>query len=327
VETVDDALRELGEHAPELVLVDVRSVGEDGLRLLEHADLERPPTLVLGATEDETTIQKAVELGAAGWLVAPFASSELRLAVASARHTADLLREHEQEIDDLRGIARLQENALRTGSDILRAALDERTESEAAALRAGSQTVQRLARAIETRTGASETHVDRVSSYCALVAERIGYADTAPTLSLAAALHDVGTLAVPDVVLLKRSPLAEDEQALLELHCRAGHTMLAGSGSDVLEVAATIALTHHEWYDGSGYPDGLAGEGIPLSGRIAAIADGFDTLTSGWPFREALDIDSATRLLAQERGNRFDPDLLDVFLAAPELPQLYAATS
>jgi response regulator RpfG family c-di-GMP phosphodiesterase len=306
------------------VLVDVRSVGKDGLRLLAQAERHGPPTLVLGTTEDEETIQQAVELGAAGWLVAPFASSELRLAVAAAHHSAEIVREHELEISDLRGIARLQESALRTSSDILRAALDQRTETEEAAVRARSQTIRRLARAIESRAGASETHVDRVAAYAELISERIGYADTGPTMSLAASLHDVGTLAVPDLVLLKRSPLTEDEQALMELHCRAGHAVLSDSGTEVLDVAATIALTHHEWFDGSGYPDALSGEAIPLAGRIVALADGFDTLTSEWPFREALNFEAAARLLAHERGTRFDPNLLDVFLAAPELPRLYA---
>lgn len=323
VASVDDALQELGERSPDLVLVDVRAVGEDGLRLLA-ADPQGTPTVVVGAIGDEETIQRALELGAAGWVVAPFASSELRLAVASAHHNADVAREHEQELSDLRGIARLQENALRTSSDILRSALDQRTEAEEAAVRSRSQTIWRLARAVEGRVGAADTHVDRVSDYSHLIAERIGYAETAPTIALAAALHDVGTLAVPDIVLLKRVPLTEDEQALMELHCRAGHGILADTGSDVLDVAATIALTHHEWFDGSGYPDGLAGEEIPLSGRIAAVADGFDTLTSEWPFREALNFEAAARLLAHERGTRFDPNLLDVFLAAPELPHLYA---
>jgi response regulator RpfG family c-di-GMP phosphodiesterase len=324
VTTVEAALHELGQRSPELVLVDVRSVGADGLRLLARADPELPPTLVLGATEDEDTIQRAVELGASGWLVAPFASSELRLAVASARHNADVFREHEQEISDLRGIARLQESALRTSTDILRAALDERTESQAEAVRTQAETIRRLARAIESRANASESHVDRVGRYCALISERIGYADTAHTIELAAALHDVGTLTVPDIILLKRSPLTEDERALMELHCRAGHAILTGAGGEVLELAATIALTHHESFDGSGYPDRLAGEAIPLAGRIVAIADGFDTLMSEWPFREALNFDAAARLLAQERAGRFDPNLLDVFLAAPELPRIYA---
>jgi len=327
VATVDDALHELGERSPDLVLVDVRSVGKDGLRLLTYGDPKGPPTVVVGAIEDEETMRRAVELGAAGWLVAPFASSELRLAVASALHSADVGREHEQELSDLRGIARLQEDALRTSTDILRAALDQRTESEEAAVRSRSQTIRRLARAVEARTGAGDAHVDRVSEYAHLISERIGYPDSAPTISLAAALHDVGTLAVPDVVLLKRVPLTEDEQALLELHCRAGHSILADSGSEVLDVAATIALTHHEWFDGSGYPDGLVGEAIPLAGRITALADGFDTLTSEWPFREALNFEAAARLLAHERGTRFDPNLLDVFLAAPELPRLYAGWS
>jgi len=324
VATVDAALRELGARTPELLLVDVRAVGEDGLRLFTHADPHGPPTVVVGGSEDGETIQRAVELGAAGWLVAPFASSELRLAVASALHKADVVREHEQEISDLRGIARLQENALRTSTDMLRATLDKRTESEAEAVRSCSQTILRLARAVESRTGASDTHVDRVGRYAELISEQIGYTDVAQAISLAAALHDVGTLAVPDIVLLKRSPLTEDERALMELHCRAGHAILSGAGSELLDVAATIALTHHECFDGSGYPDGLSGEAIPLAGRIAALADGFDTLTSEWPFREALNFEAAARLLAQDRGTRFDPNLLDVFLAARELPRIYA---
>src|SRR5262249_12323849 len=182
---------------PELLLVDVRAVGEDGLRLFTHAAPHGPPTVVVGGTEDEETIQRAVELGAAGWLVAPFASSELRLAVAAALHKADVVREHEQQISDLRGIARLQENALRTSTDMLRATLDKRTESEAEAVRSCSQTILHLARAVESRAGASDNHVDRVGRYAELISERIGYTHVAPAISLAPPLHPLPTLPLP----------------------------------------------------------------------------------------------------------------------------------
>jgi putative two-component system response regulator len=182
-----------------------------------------------------------------------------------------------------------------------------------------------LARAVESRDLVTGDHVDRMSAYCALIGAEIGLpAEEQRTLALAARLHDVGTLAVPDRLLLKGGALSEHELWVMQSHCQAGHAMLSESSSPLLRLAAEIALTHHEWWDGCGYPRGLRGEDIPLAGRIAAIADVFDALTSERPYRAPLGFDEAVEVMRKERGSHFDPELIDAFLNAAPLRELAA---
>jgi HD-GYP domain-containing protein (c-di-GMP phosphodiesterase class II) len=183
--------------------------------------------------------------------------------------------------------------------------------------RAHAETVRRLALAAEHRDTDTGGHIERMSRYCATLAARAGVApERVRVLQLASALHDIGKIAIPDGILLKPGPLSEAERALMQEHARIGHEMLAGSGVELLDLAAEIALTHHERYDGSGYPAGLAGEAIPIEGRIAAIADVFDALTSDRVYRAAMPVDVALEIMARDAGSHFDPVLLDAFLDA-----------
>src|SRR5438067_143879 len=147
------------------------------------------------------------------------------------------------------------------------------------------------------------------------LAEQIGMdAEFCERISHAAPLHDVGKVAIPDSILLKPGPLTPDERAIVETHTEEGYRLLRGSSSAILEMAATIALSHQERWDGGGYPRGLAGEAIPLEGRIVAIADVFDALTSDRVYRKAFPVDEAMRILREQRGKHFDPVLLDAFM-------------
>lgn len=175
-------------------------------------------------------------------------------------------------------------------------------------------TIQRLARVIEYRDNETGEHTERMSAYCGVVARELGWCeDEIRELQLAATMHDVGKVAVPDAVLLKPGSLTPDERAVIERHTTVGHEMLSGSQSRLLQLAATIALTHHERVDGEGYPQGLRGDAIPLAGRIVAVADVFDALTSHRVYRPALPVPEAVRILASGRGTQFDPDVLDAF--------------
>jgi excisionase family DNA binding protein len=156
------------------------------------------------------------------------------------------------------------------------------------------------------------SHLQRMSWYCALVAERLGL--DADLLRIASRLHDVGMAGVSRAITDKPGPLTPSERRELEEHPALGHAMLAGSGVILLETAAVIALTHHERYDGTGYPRGLAGEDIPLEGRVAAVADAFDALTTDRAYRSAGSVEQAVETLRAERGRHFDPDVVDVFL-------------
>ncbi|CAB4914587.1 unannotated protein [freshwater metagenome] len=144
------------------------------------------------------------------------------------------------------------------------------------------------------------------------LAERLGVPeDQLAFLPLAAAMHDIGKIGISDSILEKPGPLTADERTVMERHTTIGHDILSGSGSELLELAAEIALTHHERWDGSGYPNGLSRDGIPLPGRIAAVADVFDALTADRVYRGAFSEDEALRMMREGRGSHFDPDVLD----------------
>lgn len=177
------------------------------------------------------------------------------------------------------------------------------------------ETLRHLALAAEYRDDDTFEHTERVARIAGLIAERLGLpAAQAALIRLAAPLHDLGKLAVSDTVLLKPGRLTPDEVVKVRRHAEAGAAILAGSRSDVLRLAADIALTHHEWWNGSGYPSGLRGEDIPLAGRIVALADAFDALTHARPYKKAWPAEEAAAEIRRQRGRQFDPAIVDAFL-------------
>ena len=165
------------------------------------------------------------------------------------------------------------------------------------------ETVDRLARAIEHRDGATGAHVNRMARVAALLGQLVGLeTEQIELLRAAAPMHDVGKIATPDEILRKPGPLTPEELEVMKEHTTVGHDILAGSDSPLLQMAARIALTHHEHYDGSGYPRGLKSEEIPIEGRIVAVADVFDALLSDRPYRPAMEVDAATQLISSPRA-------------------------
>jgi putative two-component system response regulator len=158
-----------------------------------------------------------------------------------------------------------------------------------------------------------------MSLYVEVIARALGISATrARLLRGAARLHDIGKVGIPDRILLKPGPLTRYERTVAERHPLIGHDLLYGSGCELLDVAASIALSHHERWDGNGYPHGLIGERIPTEARIAAVADVFDSLTRKRSYRPALRIAEALRLVREGRGTQFDPDVVDAFFAMEE---------
>jgi response regulator RpfG family c-di-GMP phosphodiesterase len=177
------------------------------------------------------------------------------------------------------------------------------------------ETISRLALAAEFRDNDTALHTERVSLYAQLLAERLGLdPGEAELIRVASVMHDVGKIGVPDTILLKPGPLTGAEFEQMKRHTQFGNQILAGSGVELLDVAASVALHHHERFDGTGYPAGLAGEAIPLHGRIVAVADVFDALTSPRVYRPAFNVDSAIETMRAGRGTQFDPRALDAFL-------------
>jgi putative two-component system response regulator len=159
-----------------------------------------------------------------------------------------------------------------------------------------------------------------VSAFSALLAERAGLVPLLRRqLPLAAALHDVGKIGVPDAILQKPGPLTPEERAVMERHTVMGHKLLEDSDSAVLVLGAVIALTHHEKWDGTGYPEGLVEEAIPIEGRVVAVADVFDALTNDRVYRPAFSVDEAVAMMARGRAKHFDPNLLDLFLESMDV--------
>jgi PAS domain S-box-containing protein len=178
------------------------------------------------------------------------------------------------------------------------------------------ETVERLTRAIELHDHSTGEHVSRMAEVAALLGTWAGLEPARiQLLRLAAPMHDIGKIATSSAILRKRGPLTPAEREEMQLHTTVGHEILANSESELLRLAASIALTHHERYDGGGYPRGLAGEEIPLEGRITAVADVFDALLSERAYRPALTLDEATRIIQEGRGSQFDPRIVDLLFS------------
>jgi methanogenic corrinoid protein MtbC1 len=206
------------------------------------------------------------------------------------------------------GHRRLLQSQIDDRSGELRRALTELEIAQA-------ETVRRLSMAVEFRDEDTGAHIERIGRFSTLLAEQVGLeAEHCELMSYAAPLHDVGKVAIPDAILLKPGSLTPEERAIVETHAEEGYRLLRGSSSSILDMAATIALSHHEKWDGSGYPRGLVGEEIPIEGRIVAITDVFDALTSDRVYRPAFTIERAVEMMREQRARHFDPVLLDTFL-------------
>jgi putative two-component system response regulator len=184
---------------------------------------------------------------------------------------------------------------------------------------ARAETLQLLAIAVEYRDDEAFEHTERVGVIAAEIAAHLGLrAEQVGRIREAAPLHDVGKMAIPDSILLKRGNLTAEEQAVMRRHAGLGARLLSNSSAPVLQMAAVIAATHHEWWDGSGYPSGLAGERIPLVGRVVAVADVFDALTHTRPYKAAWPVSQAIARIKRGSGSQFDPRVVAAFLAVHE---------
>ncbi len=286
----DEASAALDRAPYDLLLCDVQLPGEPGIDFVERALVRDPrmAALMVSGLDDVALADRAIAIGAFGYVVKPFTSNDVLIAVLGALSRRRRERDAEAE---------------------LRASREE--------------TIQRLCIAVEARDPDTATHIAEMSGLCRMIARQLGLPpDRCDLIRTASAMHDVGKIGIPDQILLKPGPLTASERAVMERHAEIGYRILVGSSAELLQVAATIAWTHHERYDGAGYPRGLAGEETPLEGRIAAVADVFDALTRDRVYRPRLPPRDALAMLAEERGSHFDPDVLDAFLAVvPDLAE------
>lgn len=309
--SVAEAREKLAGPPCQLALCDIQMPGESGLVLVEEIARDHPGTAIVMVTgvDDPQIAEQAFRLGAHGYLVKPFWPGQLQITVANA------LRQHRLELaEEARNAALL--GSAEEKAEALRHELIDAQRRAITDLRASRQeTVERLSRAIEMHDPETGHHIDRMAQITALLGKALGL-DSARVLLLRAAapMHDIGKIATPDGVLHKPGTLTASERKRMEAHTTVGYQILADSESDLLKMAATIALTHHEWFDGSGYPQGLSGEAIPLEGRIAAVADVFDALLSDRPYRPAFSVEEAQESIASERDTHFDPVVVDALM-------------
>jgi response regulator RpfG family c-di-GMP phosphodiesterase len=180
------------------------------------------------------------------------------------------------------------------------------------------ETLKMLAKAGEFRDTYTANHLLRMARYCALIGHNLGLnANTVDLLAVTAPMHDIGKVGIPDSILLKKGSLTADEIGVLQTHTQIGYDILKGSPSKYLSTGAIIALSHHEKYDGSGYPNGLLGGDIPIVARVVAVADVFDALISARPYKAAWAVEPSIAYLRNGRGTYFDPACVDAFLADP----------
>lgn len=307
-ESVPRARELLDGDRYDLIICDLNMPGESGMTLLEEVDRSHGEVAVLMATgEDDPAIAHAAsERGADGYLVKPFSRNELLIHVDCALEQS---RRRRLRLDN--GSRReAQERATE-----VREALVDVAERERLIDSQRAEMLRRLSEVVGQRDLETGAHIRRIGSYSALLARVFGLDEAAVrAIDLAAPMHDVGKVAIPDSILLKPGKLSPGEREVMRRHAQIGHDILANSGSPLLDLAAEIALTHHERVDGKGYPARLHGEQIPLAGRIVAIGDVFDALTSDRPYKARLPLERALEIMREGRGTHFDPVLLDCFI-------------
>ncbi|MBL9106512.1 MAG: two-component system response regulator [Myxococcales bacterium] len=319
----EQALADLFKHGADTVLLDMRMPGMTGLevcrQIRSHPRTLHTPVVFITAVNDRELRRRGMEAGADDFLSKPFDEVELLARIRNSVRVRRYYDNLEQQREQL-------EQAVRERTAALGEAIAKLTQSQADLRASQEETIYRLSRAAEFRDDETGQHLQRMSRYCQLIGRRIGLDEsTCELLRIASPMHDVGKLGIPDRILLKPGRLTPEEFAVMKGHAEIGYRILVGSDASPLKMAATIAYTHHEKWDGNGYPRGLRGEEIPLHGRIAAVADVFDALTSARPYKPAWKLEDALELMRTNRGAHFDPNLVDAFFdALPEVLEIRA---
>lgn len=294
------ALKLAEKEQPDLILLDVMMPGISGFEVCERLKADPltrhiPVIFVTAmmATEDEL---HGLELGAVDYITKPINPSLVKARVRTH------LALHDQSLE-------------------LEIKIRERTqELETTRL----QIIQRLGRAAEYKDNETGMHVIRMSKYSYYLALAAGLTENdARLLMNAAPMHDIGKIGIPDHILQKKGRLTDEEMAVMRTHCEIGAMIIGDDNSELLKLAKVVAMTHHEKWDGSGYPNGLKGKAIPIEGRIVAIADVFDALTSERPYKQAWPIEKAIEYLEEQAGSHFDPELVPLFIEC--LPDILMA--
>ncbi len=298
-DTPTRALEYARNNRVDIVLTDYKLPEFDGIELVKQLralpHCVDVPIVVITVVDDRRIRYDALEAGATDFLIKPLDEHETRARCANLLE----LRRHKIVLSD-------QARVLQYQVDKSVAEIHERE----------LETLSKLAKAGEFRDKVTGNHLTRMARYSALIGQHLGLgSETVHVLEVAAPMHDIGKIGIPDSVLMKPGALAPDEEETMRTHPRIGYDILKGSPSKYLSMGAIIALGHHEKFDGSGYPNGLHGEDIPLVARIVAVADVFDALVSERPYKNAWPLEQGIGYLKEQRGRHFDPRCVDAFLA------------
>ena len=287
------------DNEPDLVVVNYAMPEMDGIQFTQQfrgfVNNEDIPVLMVTANSDTSIRQKALTSGVTDFLNKPLDNIEF---ITRARNMLALRQSQKALID--------------------RAAwLDDEVRKATAKIKDQErETIFCLAKAAEYRDPETGAHIQRMAHYSKHIAHVLGLSLQKQELLLEAApMHDIGKVGIPDAILLKPGRLTPEEFVIMKQHAAIGYELLNANSAPLLKIAAEIALTHHEKYDGSGYPNGLSGENIPLYGRIVAVADVFDALTSERPYKKAWSVEDACQLLRDGSGKHFDPSCVDAFFS------------
>jgi putative two-component system response regulator len=274
-----EALRLIEKDKPDLILLDVMMPEMTGYEVCENLKanpiFKRIPIIFVTALSDAVDEAKGLNIGAVDYISKPVTPAVVKARVKTHLSLVD--------VDELR-LTRLQ-------------------------------VIQRLGRAAEYKDNETGMHVMRMSHYSRVLALAYGHSEkTADELFHAAPMHDIGKIGIPDSIMLKPGKLTDEEFAAMQKHPEIGAEILGESDSDLIELAKVVAMTHHEKWDGTGYPNQLKGEDIPIEGRIVALADVFDALTSVRPYKEAWSVEKAIDFMTEQKNKHFDPELVDLFV-------------
>ncbi len=303
----------------ELVICDLLMPDASGLTFLARIADRAPQTaaIVMTAINEPQVADQALDLGVYGYVVKPVDPPGLIIAVRSALKRREAELQNSRLNVEMTNLVHRRTEALMGTIDAMRARARVMTLEQ-------EESIHALATAAEFRGLRRSAHTYRIGRFAALLGLAAGLPrESAEQIRLAAAMHDIGNVGIPQKILTKRDALEPKEIQIIRNHVRKGYRILSGYDSSLMATAASIALTHHERWDGTGYPDRLVGEEIPIEGRIVAIADVFDSLVSDRSDRDAVSVEDALRFIKTGSGSLFDPNLVSKFLEQrPEIERL-----
>ena len=304
-----EALDQVQSNPVDIILLDLSMPGMDGFEVASHIkdnpEWQHIPIIINTGQDGSDVLARALGECADDFITKTADPSEIIARVNYHLKRKRILDQLHDDQTQCHNIISLKSSQLALALQRLKGA--------------SLEVIWRLTAASEYRDNETGEHIKRMSHYSAAIAEKMGLKKkTIETLLYAAPMHDIGKIGIPDAILLKSGPLSEEEWTVMKTHTTMGADILNGSKIGFVRMGEVIALTHHERWDGSGYPNGLKGRKIPLIGRIVALADVFDALTSRRPYKEPFSIEKANRIIAESKGTHFDPDIVEVFFTIQE---------